>query len=143
MKRLLSPRLVCLLAVAYACFVPGCSKESIKLAPVAGKVTVAGQPLTSGQVTLTAVSTDGKALGLISGNIESDGSYKIRTNNKDGAPLGKYKVTVTPSMMPASGGQKGPAVSFNPAYMDPSKTRLAFEVIDSPEPGRYDLKLSK
>jgi len=142
MKRLLSPRLVCLLAVAYACFVPGCSKESIKLAPVAGKVTVAGQPLTSGQVTLTAVSTDGKALGLISGNIESDGSYKIRTNNKDGAPLGKYKVTVTPSMMPST-DQKGPAVSFSRAYMDPSKTRLTIEVIDNPEPGRYDLKLSK
>ncbi|HWG42546.1 MAG TPA: hypothetical protein VN688_07145 [Gemmataceae bacterium] len=141
MNRLLSPWFVRLSVIACLAFAPGCGKPSAKLVPVAGKVTLGGQPITAGHVSLVPLSKEEKA-GLSSGSIGSDGSYKILTNNKEGAPLGKYKVTVTPSTMPTQ-GQQGPPVSIPMVYRDTQRTILSIEVVDQPEAGRYDLKLNK
>jgi hypothetical protein len=141
MKRLLSPRLACL--VACASLVTGCAKESVKLAPVAGKVTVGGQPVTSGQVSLIPLSKEEKTPGLMTGTIDSSGNYKILTAGKDGAPLGKYKVTVTPAMRAAPADKKAPAMSYSQVFMDANKSTLTIEVVDNPPPGKYDLKLTR
>jgi hypothetical protein len=131
---------VCLF-VAGVCFAPGCGK-SVKLVPVSGKVTLGNQPVSGGQVTLIP-DKEGATPGLITGNIDSSGNYKILTNGKDGAPLGKYKVTVTPSMMPSMDPKKGPPRPFPEIYGDPRKTTLSIEVVENPAPGAYDLKMQK
>jgi hypothetical protein len=76
--------------------------------------------------------------------IEPDGSYTLTTNGKAGAPAGWYKVTVSNRTPPKEGATSTPAESpvyIDPVYADPKLTPLSFEVIDSPESGRYDLKL--
>jgi hypothetical protein len=132
---------------AAALFLSGCGSPSAKLVPVSGKVTLDGQPLTAGQVTLystTKEKTPESTAGLSSGTVDSSGNYKILTAGKDGAPLGKYKVLVTPPMMPMeNAGSKGPpSLPFSMDYGDPNKTPLNIDVVENAAPGAYDLKLS-
>jgi len=115
----------------------GCGKDSVAVVPVRGKVTVDGQPVTSGQVSFIPTSADQKG-GMSAGQIEGSGDYKIFTGGKEGAPSGKYKVTVTPSMVP-TGGKSMPSTPFNAKYSDVKTTPLT---IDVPS-GSYDLKLTK
>jgi hypothetical protein len=124
---------------------PGCNKSpKVLLASVKGKVTVDGQAVTSGQVSLIPVdATTGKeAPGPYAGKIESSGEYTIYTGGKEGAPLGRYKVTVTPPMLPSPDG-KPPSAPFNRKFMESTKTTLTYEVVANAEAGRYDLKLTK
>jgi hypothetical protein len=110
--------------------------------PVSGKVTIDGQPLTAGQVSFIAFDKQEKGGGMSSGQIDPTGGYVIHTGGKEGVPPGRYKVTVTPSMMP-SGDNKMPSVPFNPKFTDASKTTLIVNVSANASPGAYDLKLTK
>jgi hypothetical protein len=128
---------------------PGCGPSGPRLEPVSGKVTLDGAPLKSGTVTLVADESKGtKQVGSSSGAIGSDGTYRITTDGKDGAPPGWYKVVVI-TMGPGMGQmQTGPltttgGVAPPPKYSDQTKTDQTFEVTASPKPGAYDLKLSK
>lgn len=151
MKDLFSPRLVYLAALVALGPVSGCGQKLPPLAPVSGKVTVDGQPLTAGQVTLipdviiskqeTKIET--QTPGVSIGQIDSTGAYKIVTNGKPGAPPGKYKVTVTPPMIPSSDSKSAPAGGFNRKYSKARETPLRIEVVPDAPPGKYDLKLSK
>lgn len=129
----------------------GCGgKKAVSMCPVAGKVTVEGKPLTSGIVTLIPdvgpVPHRGKSKietpGVSAGQIESNGSYEIFTSGQPGAPRGKYRVTVVPSTMPVPEGQDPPK-DFDKDFSDAAKTKLKFEVVEHPDKGAYDLKLTK
>jgi len=122
---------------------PGCSGgKSVTMAPVSGMVTVDGQPVTSGQVAFLPTGKDAEKAGLSAGTIDSSGKYTISTDGKSGAPLGTYKVTVTPSMVPVDG--KMPVAVFNEKYRTVSAANpLTIEVVANPDAGRYDLKLTK
>ncbi len=126
----------------------GCGPSGPKLASVSGKVTLDGTPLKSGTVNLVADESKGvKQVGTSSGAIGSDGTYKITTDGKDGAPLGRYKVVVI-TMTPGGMGDTGPLnpnaqAPSRPTYSDQTKTPLSFEVVASPKPGAYDLTLTK
>jgi hypothetical protein len=113
--------------------------QSITRVPVSGKVTLDGAPVTSGQVSLVPVTKD--ASGLVSAGQITNGEYKIFTGGKEGAPPGKYKVTVTPSMVPVDG--KMPAMGWNKKFMDSNQSTLSVEVKADAPPGAYDLKLTK
>ena len=128
---------VCLICV-------GCNSERPlpPLAPVKGTVTLDDKKLTSGQVSLVPEAVEaGKAPPPSSGKINSDGTYEINTGGKPGAPLGKYKVKVTPDM--AAPTEKKGEPPFNMKYYDHTKSGLGFEVVENAPSGRYDLKLSK
>jgi hypothetical protein len=113
------------------------------MAPVSGKVTLDGQTVTSGQVSfLTADAKATPGVGTSGGTIDSSGQYTIYTSGKAGAPLGTYKVTVSPSTVPTPGATSMPT-PFGAKYQDIKTTPFTFEVINNPEPGRYDLKLTK
>jgi hypothetical protein len=141
MSRLLCASRIGLLLLAGAALAAGCA-PAIKVEPVSGKVTVSGQPVTSGQVTLIPVEKGEKNEGLLSsGPIDETGAYQIHTGGKAGAPPGKYKVTVNPSMVP-TGGTTMPTAPYNAVYKDPTNTPLKIEVPSS-APGAYDLKLTK
>jgi hypothetical protein len=123
----------------------GCgSAETLPpLAPVKGKAMIDGAPLTSGQVSLQAESADPAAkLPPSSGTIDGNGNYEIFTGGKPGAPLGKYKVVVTPSMVPMQGGGTPPAQP-NLKFRMATDTPLRIEVVESPKEGQYDLATTK
>jgi hypothetical protein len=122
----------------------GCSsaKTGPKLVPVEGKVTVGGKPLPRGFVILFP---DGQAGNQSNeeprGTIESDGSYRVQTHIKDGAPLGWYRVTVTAAEQI---DPKNPYFTnwlIPTKYVDPKTSKLRYEVVENPSPGRYDIKL--
>jgi hypothetical protein len=110
--------------------------------PVSGKVTVDGDPVTAGQVSYIPYDKEQKTGGMSAGQIDSSGGYVIYTAGNSGAPPGRYKVTVTPSMVP-SGDMKMPSIPFNPKYSDASKTPLIINVTAGAAAGTYDLKLTK
>ena len=122
----------------------GCSSKSAdNLAPVAGKVTVNGKPLTTGSVSLRPDPAQGnKTEHQPNGAIDAEGSYELVVPPaKKGAPLGWYKVVVTAYDNPMP---NKPLKSFiHMKYSDERSTPLRFEVIKNPEPGRYDLKLTR
>ena len=128
-----------LLLLASVAAMPGCGPAGPKLDPVSGIVTLSGAPLKSGTVTLIADASKGNtAQGTSTGKIESDGRYNISTDGKEGAPPGWYKAIVITKYP----GAPEDAVALNPVYSDP-KTAPTFEVVASPKPGAYDLKLTK
>jgi hypothetical protein len=139
MKRLYSAGRVGLLCWCALTLAAGCAPE-VKVEPVSGRVLVDGKPVTSGQVSLIPTTKEGGG-GLSAGTIDESGTYKIFTAGKAGAPPGKYKVTVTPSMIP-TGGKSMPTTPYHPMYRDAAKTPLTIEVPSS-APGSYDLKLTK
>jgi hypothetical protein len=117
----------------------GC-KKSVNTVPVSGKVTLDGNPITSGQVTFTPTD-DGGSKELSAGTIGSDGSYTIKTGGKEGAPPGKYKASITPAMAANSKSDGKPDIPYPIIYTTPNKTPLTIEVVASPAAGAYDLKL--
>ena len=76
-----------------------------------------------------------------SGKIDSEGNYEVFTGGKPGAPLGKYKIKVSPDMTSAT--EKKGEPPYNMKYFDHTKSGLSYEVIENAPAGRYDLKLSK
>ena len=71
----------------------GCgSSDNLSRAPLTGKVTYKGQPLSHGMIGL--LPTDGTKSPQGSGAIALDGSYEISTAGKSGAVVGTHKVIV-------------------------------------------------
>jgi hypothetical protein len=113
-----------------------------KTIPVAGKVTVGGQALTTGSVSFRPDSTKGNQSTFEpAGMIEGDGSYQLKTNGKPGAPPGWYKVIVV-AEDEADSTNPTPKSKVNPRYKDLEKT-LSVEVKEGAAPDAYDLKLTK
>jgi len=128
----------------------GCDFGLGSLTPVAGKVTVAGQPLSGGDVAFYPEEPGGAQRNIV-GTIAQDGSYKMTTNGKAGVPKGKYKVTVNtlsaaggPATDPSKPLVPNPATGYGPRrlanikYETQAQTDLMIEV---PSPS-YDLNLS-
>jgi len=125
----------------------GCADQSGvgKTVPVTGKVYLGDRPLTTGSVSFRPDASKGNNSTLEpSGDIGPDGTYKVSTNGKPGAPPGWYKVVVAadvpsnpddPYSMPKS--------IIGTKYADPNTTDLSIEVVENPPPGAYDLKVSK
>jgi len=111
---------------------------------VEGKVTVDGQPLTMGSLLFRPNAEKGNTSKLEpAGSIDSSGNYKLYTNSKPGAPLGWYKVTVA-AQTQADSTNPGAATSLVAAkYNAADTTDLSVEVVATPAPGAYDLKLTK
>jgi hypothetical protein len=109
------------------------------LYPVSGKVTVDdGQPLADAQLSFVADTEKGNKTTAIPFAKVKDGSYSLTTKGRTGAPAGWYKVSV----MTHYPGGPAKAVELPRRYTDAGKSRLSVEVVPSPQPGAYDLKLS-
>lgn len=127
--------------------VVGCGDSGGNLVPVVGKVTVDGQPLTTGTGNVSFRPEKGNANRQEpAGAIEPDGSYRLSTAGKEGAPPGRYRVLVVDvepidPKNPFPYGKRKSHVSYK--YSDPKTTDVVIEVVPSPAPGAYDLKLRK
>jgi hypothetical protein len=137
-------------AVLLATAVSGCEKGGPKLVPVEGTVTVGDQLLKCGtdQRRGYVILAPDAARGNSShheprATIDAEGHYKILTVTQEGAAPGWYKVRVDASYLPNPNTN---AYEFAPLvpkrYIDFATSRLAFEVVEKPDPGAYDLKLS-
>jgi hypothetical protein len=108
-----------------------------KLVPVQGKITLAsGKPLPGGQVSFVPLDRDPNVPGITSdGQINREGAYKLFTDNKPGAPPGKYRVVLS------RGADRKGWTRVPPRYFSEQKSPLEVEVVaDKPE-GGYDLKV--
>jgi hypothetical protein len=127
------------------CALAGCGGSTSKLVPVVGKVTVDGKPLTTGSVSFRPEkgSANSEQPG---GEIDEEGTYRLFTAGKEGAPPGRYRVLVV-AVDPNDLKKKfpyGKRTSYvNQKYTDPKTTDVTVEVTPSPAPGAYDLKLTK
>jgi hypothetical protein len=75
----------------------GCSRSSLELAPVHGKVTIDSKPLFQGKVMFAPVAKgDNTHPGKPAwGDIQSDGTFRLTTLTKDdGAVVGEHWVTI-------------------------------------------------
>jgi hypothetical protein len=115
---------------------------------VAGSVTLDGQPVNGVRVVFSPDAAKGNTATINCDGWAKEGHYDLQTNavtrgnSGSGVPLGWYKVTV---FAPASGGRKQPGAKLDipNKYFNVEKTPLEVEVKDNPEPGAYDLKLTK
>lgn len=130
---------------ASICALTGCGDSGGKLLPVVGKVTVDGQPLTMGDVSFRPEKGSPSAQEP-GGEIGEDGTYRLFTAGKEGAPPGRYRVLVV-AVDPNDLKSKfpyGKRKSYvNLKYSNPKTTDLVVEVVPTPAPGAYDLKLTK
>ena len=133
------------LALALA-WLGGCGSSD--LIPVAGTVTVNGQPLASGSVTYHPDAAKGnKSQDIASGEIK-DGKYEMYTGNKRGVAPGAYKVAVIGDPFGGNVPEKKatptiPKLTLPPKFSDPKTTPLTVEVSSRPAEGAYDLKLTR
>ncbi|MCI0360945.1 MAG: hypothetical protein L0211_20900 [Planctomycetaceae bacterium] len=73
----------------------GCGSGGANTAPVKGKVTANGQPVTGGEITLTP-SQDLNAT-IAGGTVASDGTFVLTTETEgDGAAIGMHTVSYSP-----------------------------------------------
>ena len=121
-----------LVLVALSAF-SGCGGNSTSLgvstAPVKGKVTYKGQPLTQGSISLEPENSGREAAG----SIQPDGSFVLTTYKKDdGAIIGSHRVAVS-SMSTA--GKVGVPAKFH-SY---SSSKIQVEV--AADKGEYLIEL--
>lgn len=123
----------------------GCGSASEKLTPVVGKVTVNGTPLRSGSVTFHPDAQKGNSTPHIPvGILDAEGTYKLTSATKEGAPPGWYKVTVSAQEpIDPQNPYAPPKHLISPKFSDASASGLAVEVVDNPAAGAYDLTLPK
>jgi hypothetical protein len=72
----------------------------------------------------------------------TDGSYKLFTDGKPGAPPGWYKVTIAAQTQVDSDKAELAKSLVADKFTDPMETPLLKEVTASPSAGAYDLKVS-
>jgi hypothetical protein len=104
---------------------------------------VDGKPLKTGSVSFRPDTSQGNTSPHQPNSaIDVEGNYELLVPPaRKGAPPGRYKVVVTAYDDPWPGK---PLKSFiDMRYSDEKTTPLAIEVVEKPEPGRYDLKLTR
>lgn len=134
-----------LLVVALSIVVTSCSNDAggAKLVPVKGKITVGDQPLKRGSILFRLQSPAGNAPEPY-GSIEPDGSYTMYTNNKPGAPIGKYYAIIEASEeIDPSKPSATPKSLIDAKYADAANKLISIEVVESPTSSQYDIKLSR
>ena len=125
--------------------VVGCG---VKRVPVSGTVTLDDKPLNGGYLEFTPDTAKGNTAQIVGMSPIKDGHYTLETNGVTrsdsgaGVPPGWYKVTFR---MLEESTKKHPLapIDVNPKFKSVENTPLRIEVKDNPEPGAYDIKMTK
>lgn len=105
------------------------ASTSTALHPVKGSVQLeSGKPVTSGRVVF--VSADG--LSSSTGTLGSDGTFEIKTAERDGAPAGEYKVRVESTPTSTSAKVVKTALPYAKKYLDEDGSGLKATVKAEP-----------
>lgn len=134
------------LAVLSGISLLGCDSSGLgRIVAVEGKVLLNDAPLSGGSLVFQPdLSKGNSATFQPSAEIGSDGTYRLYTKERAGAPEGWYRVGVV---------SEGPASATDPyaarkslvaaRYNDPATSGIAVEVVAKPVANAYDLKLTK
>ncbi len=104
----------------------GCSRDTHHMAPVSGRVTLNGKPLTTGVVATLPNSGRGAK-----GVINSDGTFTLGTySTNDGALVGAHKVGVASFDETKGRGPESPngKLLIPDRYLNPQSSGLTIEV---------------
>jgi hypothetical protein len=137
----------CTLLLASGCGQPG---EDGPGFPVAGRVIVDGEPLTSGSVLYIPDAQRGNHSSIrLAGPIDEKGKYTLTAEGKRNCPPGYYIVVVQafePRPTEAKGNRsmhiRGRSL-VNPNYGAPATSDLRVEVKSDAGPEDYDLRLKR
>jgi hypothetical protein len=115
-------------SVLLTALVAGCGHDPAPLSVVRGKIWYRGVALHSGTIVFTPDPLHGTTGPLASAEVQSDGSYVLRTGEALGAVPGWHRVTVL-VLEPASAPAQLPPRLLLPAkYCDPELSGLTCEV---------------
>jgi hypothetical protein len=132
---------ICLVSL----LVLGCGGGGDPLVPVSGKVSYQGKPLPRGTVSLRADKTKGNTTDhQPTGSIGPDGTFKVFTAGREGAPPGWYKVVIfaTEEDRPSAAAHPGlPQTVIPHTYNQPGTTPLAIEVQADGDPRTHQFDL--
>lgn len=136
----------CAAALVFAS-VMGCGNGGEgKLVPVRGRVMLGDKPLTTGVVIFRPDAARGNTSRQEPrGQIDAEGGYKLKTAQSDGAVPGWYKIGIIasqPSVDPKN-PYAYPKSLIPRIYNDPERSGLTVEVVEKPNPGAYDVTISK
>lgn len=124
-------------ALVLSLVVGGCQPETPPVAVVRGKVTYQGAPVPTGLIVFVPDPTRGGAGPMARGDIQPDGSYRLRLwegegPGRDGAVVGWHRITLHAVEPPRGTAESGPGIaprSYLPArYRDPELSGLVREV---------------
>jgi len=123
----------------------GCNSGQ-RLSQVQGKLYIGDQPAHGGTGFVTFhpdASKGNKWMEEAVGEIKDDGTYVLAARGQAGAAPGWYKVGVNYSeVMSAANPYVTKWLMPQPEkYGDWNKSDIRIEVVEKPEPGRYDIKL--
>jgi hypothetical protein len=115
--------------VSSCCFASGCSRVPSGIAPVSGRVTIAGQPLSGATVTfqpLGSVAEESAGIGGSFGTTDGDGRFELRLIDPDvpGAAIGKHAVTITTARLSGGDAARPKGERAPVAWRDGSQTYL-------------------
>ncbi len=130
--------------VAWLLLLPAGCGDGPRLVPVSGKVTVNGEPLTTGTLVLKPDRDRGNTSPFEpAATINADGTYRVYTNYQAGAPVGVYKVGVQ-AAVPINPGAEYPTYRslIDKRYNNAATSGLTLSVVENPAPDAYDLKLT-
>jgi hypothetical protein len=125
----------------------GCG--GVKRVPVAGTVTLDGQPVNGGILTFNPDAAKGNKAAIACTSPVREGRYDLetvgitRSDSGSGVPLGWYKVTYTVLDLRTKKTKQQAPIHFNDKYRRVETTPWSVEVKDNPDPGAYDFKLTK
>ena len=139
-------RLNCSAAIAaLVLFLAGCDSSGLgRIVPVKGKVMLDGKAVPTGSLVFKPDSAKGNTATFEpASQIGADGSYSLFTKEKQGAPLGWYKVGVVAQEANPSDPYATMKALVPQRYNDPETSGIAVEVVESPAADAYDLKLAK
>jgi hypothetical protein len=121
-----------LTAVIVLNLVSGCESGTDGLAPVRGKVSYKGVPLSTGTIVFTPDALRGTTGSMARSEIRPDGTYVLQTNSLPGATVGWHRVTVMAmESRPESGPDKDlimPRSLLPEKYRDPELSGLSCQV---------------
>lgn len=133
------PRRAVLVAVGLSLLLAGCSARSdVTLAPVSGRITLDGKPLSRAQIVFAPLGTRGGPAFAVSDRL---GNYELQyTHEKKGAVVGKCQVRIKTALrLPDDEGEEFPTEPEVVPAMYNSESKLEVEVV--PDGGPYDFAL--
>lgn len=132
------------LLLSLTLFLAGCRQDPGALAPVTGRVTFKGVPLTSGLIVFTPDASKGETGPIAFSVIREDGTFTLSTGDAQGAQAGWYRVTVS-AQGPAN-SQPGQAYSVSESiipekYLHPDSSELTCKVAQNQD-NSFEFNLS-
>jgi hypothetical protein len=112
--------------------ISGCESGTESLAPVRGKVSYKGAPLTAGTIVFTPDALRGTTGSMARAEIQPDGTYVLQTKSLPGAIAGWHRVTVMAmESRPPSGADREvvmPRSLLPEKYSDPELSGLSCQI---------------